>query len=108
VDTALGRPWTVAGGPASAGPGEVWLGVRPEALRLSPPVDAATMWNAAEGRVTEVTYLGAVARYQVEAPAGISLTAEVHDPDFATLRAVGDTIHLWCDPARVHLLAPDG
>ena len=56
--------------------------------------------------MTEVGYLGAVARYQVDVAPGVSLTVEVHDPDFQTLRRVGDSVRLWCDPAKVRILAP--
>ena len=55
--------------------------------------------------MTDVGYLGAVARYRVEVAAGVSLTAEVHDPDFPGLRRVGETVRLWCDPAKVRILA---
>ena len=57
------------------------------------------------GTVAEVGYLGAVARYQVEVAPGVSLTVEVHDPDFQALRRVGDVVRLWCDPAKVRILA---
>ena len=50
--------------------------------------------------------LPSVARYQAEVAPGVSLTVEVHDPDFETLRRVGDGVRLWCDPAKVRLLSP--
>ena len=52
-------------------------------------------------------FLGAVARYQVEAAPGVFVTAEVHDPDFSTLRKVGEAVRLRCDPGRVRILVPD-
>ena len=104
VETDFGQ-WTVAVDGAVAD-GAVWLGVRPESLRLEPPSDATSRWNQVTGTVTEVDYLGAVARYQVAVPPEVSLTVEVHDPDFQTLRRVGDELRLWCDPAKVRLLAP--
>ena len=72
----------------------------------SRPRAHADRWNQVAGTVTEVGYLGAVARYQVDVAPGISLTVEVHDPDFQTLRQVGDSVRLWCDPAKVRMLAP--
>ena len=62
--------------------------------------------NVIAGTVTDVGYLGAVARYQVEVVPGISLAVEVHDPDFRALRRVGDAVRLWCEPAKVRILAP--
>jgi iron(III) transport system ATP-binding protein len=106
VETDFGASWSVAvDGPApDAGP--VWLGIRPESLRTEPPPGAADRWNQVAGTVTDVGYLGAVARYQVEVAPGVSLTVEVHDPDLQTLRRVGDGVRLWCDPAKVRILAP--
>ena len=106
VETDFGPPWSVAAGGATFAPGPVWLGIRPESLRVEPPPGGADGWNRATGTVTEVGYLGAVARYHVEVAPGVSLTVEVHDPEFQTLRRVGETIHLWCDPAKVRILAP--
>jgi iron(III) transport system ATP-binding protein len=105
VETSFGARWMVAVDGAAA-TGDVWLGVRPESLRLEPSPDVATRWNQVTGTVTEVDYLGAVARYQVAVAPDVSLTVEVHDPDFRALRRLGDELHLWCDPAKVRLLAP--
>jgi iron(III) transport system ATP-binding protein len=104
VETDFGARWAVAVDDA-VGDGAVWLGVRPESLRLAPPLDATARWNQITGTVTEVDYLGAVARYQVAVAPEVSLTVEVHDPDFQALRRVGDELRLWCDPAKVRLLA---
>jgi len=56
--------------------------------------------------VTGVDYLGAVARYQVAVAPDVSLTVEVHDPDFRALRRLGDEVQLWVHPVKVRLLAP--
>jgi iron(III) transport system ATP-binding protein len=106
VETDLGAPWWVATDGQGATPGAVWLGIRPESLRVEPPPGPAARWNQVAGTVTEVSYLGAVARYQVEVAPGVSLTAEVHDPDFLALHRVGDAVRLWCDSAKVRILAP--
>jgi ABC-type Fe3+/spermidine/putrescine transport system ATPase subunit len=106
VETDFGTPWAVAADGPAPGAGPVWLGIRPESLRVEPPPGAADRWNQVAGTVTEVGYLGAVARYQVDVAPGVSLTVEVHDPDFQTLRRVGDSVRLWCDPAKVRILAP--
>ena len=46
-------------------------------------------------------------RYQVRVGPELSLTAEVHDPDFAGLKSVGDTVTLWCGAEKVRLLTAD-
>jgi ABC-type Fe3+/spermidine/putrescine transport system ATPase subunit len=106
VETAFGGRWLVAVDGEVPAPGPVWLGVRPESLRVEAPPGAADRWNHVAGTVTDVGYLGAVARYQVEVAPGISLAVEVHDPDFQTLRRVGNPVRLWCDPTKVRILAP--
>jgi ABC-type Fe3+/spermidine/putrescine transport system ATPase subunit len=107
VETPFGAAWqVVAGGPLPP-PGPVHLGVRPESLRLEPPAAIGEAWNAAPGTVSEVAYLGAVVRYQVRVAGDLSLTAEVHDPDWSALRAVGDAVTLYCPAAKVLLLRTD-
>jgi iron(III) transport system ATP-binding protein len=105
AETGLGTPWSVVAEAGGADGGAVWLGVRPESLRLEPPGGSAA-WNQAAGTVTEVAYLGAVVRYQVQAGPTVTLTVDVHDPDVVALRRVGDAVRLWCDPAKVRLLSP--
>ncbi len=100
----LDLPWAATPDGASDAGEAVWVGVRPESLRLEPPVGDAHGWNHAAGTVTEVTYLGAVVRYQVQLGPGTSLIVDVPDPDPAALRRVGEAVQLWCDPARVRLL----
>jgi ABC-type Fe3+/spermidine/putrescine transport system ATPase subunit len=107
VETAFGARWAVVVDGEGGAPGPVWLGVRPESLRVEAPPSAPDRWNPVAGTVIDVAYLGAVARYQVEVAPGVSLAVEVHDPDFQTLRRVGEGVRLWCDPAKVRILAPD-
>src|SRR5207247_7281738 len=101
VEIGFGPPWQVADGERLPPDGPVDLGVRPEAFRLDPPAGAADGWNAARGTVVEVAYLGAVVRYQVRVTGDLVLTADVPDPDFATLHAVGAVVTLWCAPTKV-------
>jgi iron(III) transport system ATP-binding protein len=105
IDMDFGGSWAVAVDDPPPAPGPVWVGIRPESLRVDPLSSADGRANVVAGRVTEVGYLGAVARYQVEIAPGVSVTAEVHDPDFPALRRVGDAVRLWCDPSRVRILA---
>jgi ABC-type Fe3+/spermidine/putrescine transport system ATPase subunit len=105
VELGFGEPWRVAEAGHLPPGGTVHLGIRPEALRLEPAPGAPDGWNAARGTVVEVAYLGSVVRYLVAVGAEAVLTAEVHDPDFATLHAVGDAVTLWCPPTKVIPLA---
>jgi ABC-type Fe3+/spermidine/putrescine transport system ATPase subunit len=109
VETAFGARWRVAEGePLPPAGGPVHLGVRPESLRLERPPGTGEPWNAAAGTVSEVAYLGAVVRYQVRVGDGLTLTADVHDPDWQGLRAVGEAVTLYCPAARVLPLPADG
>jgi iron(III) transport system ATP-binding protein len=106
VSAGLGAPWQVRDG-AGLDPGRVvHLGIRPESLRLEGPPAPQPGWNEVRGTVAEVAFLGSIVRYRVEVGDGITLTAEVHDPDFATLRAIGEPVTLWCAASRIALL-PD-
>jgi hypothetical protein len=58
--------------------------------------------------VTEVAFLGSIVRYRVQVTDEIELTAEVHDPEFAALRAVGEPVTLRCGASRVTLLPDQG
>jgi iron(III) transport system ATP-binding protein len=106
VETSAGGSWRVRDDGRLPGEGPVHLGIRPESLRLAPP-PAAEGWNELPGRVTDVAYLGAVVRYEVGVGPGLTVVAEVHDPDLAALRAVGDEVRLWCPAAKVVPLASD-
>jgi iron(III) transport system ATP-binding protein len=105
VEVGFGEPWRVDAGERLPPEGPVHLGIRPEALRLGPAPGPPDGWNAARGTVVEVAYLGSVVRYVVAVTGAAVLTAEVHDPDFATLHAVGDAVTLWCPPAKIIPLA---
>ena len=76
------------------------------ALRSIRGANADEAWNSLTGTVVEAAYLGAVVRYQVQIGDGPSVTADVHNPDFAAIRAVGDRVTLWFGASRAVLL-PD-
>jgi iron(III) transport system ATP-binding protein len=104
LTTHFGERWTVraAGVPATA----VTVGVRPESLALEPGTNGGDVWNSLGGTVVEAAYLGAVVRYRVRVTDDLAVTAEIHNPDFAAIRAVGDEVRLWFDASRAVLL-PD-
>ena len=101
VETAFGAAWRVPDGGRLPPGGPVHLGVRPESLRLERPPGGGEAWNEVRGTVADVAYLGAVVRYEVRVTDDLWLTAEVHDPDFGALRAVGDAVTLWCPAGKV-------
>jgi ABC-type Fe3+/spermidine/putrescine transport system ATPase subunit len=76
--------------------------VRPEAIRLARVAEGP---ESLSGKIVEVTYTGAVARYLVDV-AGTRLAVDVHDPHHAPRHAEGErvAVHL---PADVHVLPAD-
>jgi len=102
--TGFGQRWQV---PAAGVPGaSISVGVRPESLALEPGANAGEAWNSLTGTVTEAAYLGAVVRYEVRVADGLTVTADIHNPDFAAIRLVGDRVTLWFAASRAVLL-PD-
>jgi iron(III) transport system ATP-binding protein len=100
--TTFGERWQVCATGASGA--QISVGVRPESLTLERGANADEVWNSLTGTVVEAAYLGAVVRYQVHVANGLSATAEIHNPDFAAIRAVGDRMTLWFDANRAVLL----
>jgi len=93
VVTEFGERWQVR---ARRAPGQVVsIGIRPESLQLEPGANAEQAWNSLKGTVTEVVYLGAVVRYQVKVTEDLTVTAEIHNPDFSAICGVGDRLTLW-------------
>ncbi len=101
--TAFGERWQVRA--AGATGAQVTVGVRPEALALERGASADETWNSLTGTVVEAAYLGAVVRYQVRVADASSVVAEIHNPDFAAIRAVGDRVTLWFGASRAVLLS---
>jgi len=104
VVTSFGQRWQVRA--AGAPDGQLSIGVRPESLTLERGVNAEDAWNSVTGTVVEAAYLGAIVRYQVRVAEDLTVTADIHDPDFAAIRAVGDPVTLWFGGSRAVLL-PD-
>jgi len=102
--TTFGERWQVRA--AGASEAEISVGVRPESLALERGTNADEAWNSLKGTVVEAAYLGAVVRYQVQVADGLRVTADIHNPDFAAIRAVGDRVTLWFGASRAVLL-PD-
>ncbi|HSB78506.1 MAG TPA: ABC transporter ATP-binding protein [Candidatus Methylomirabilis sp.] len=102
VMTEFGERWQLR---AAGQPGEmISIGVRPESLQLEPGPNASDAWNALKGTVSEVAYLGAVVRYHVQVTADRRVVADIHNPDFTAICAVGDRLTLWFAGSRAILL----
>ena len=99
VMTEFGERWRVRGTGLPGRP--ISIGVRPESLQLAPGVDTGEAWHSLKGTVTESVYLGAVVRYQVRVTKDLSVTAEIHNPDFSAICDVGDSVTLWLSASRV-------
>lgn len=81
---------------------QVWLGCRPESVRIG----AATA-NSLETTIARVTYLGEIEQYELELPGGVRLKAFEQNP--ATVRRVGETLPVHVRPSDILVLpAPDG
>jgi iron(III) transport system ATP-binding protein len=104
--TGFGERWQVRADGAAGDP--ISIGVRPEALTLEPGANAGEVWNSVTGTVAEAAYLGAIVRYQVRVTDDLAVTAEIHNPDFAAIRAVGDRLRLWFPASRAVLLPDEG
>ncbi|RPI02597.1 MAG: TOBE domain-containing protein [Zetaproteobacteria bacterium] len=103
--TGFGERWSV---PVSEAPdrpgGTTAVGVRPESFALEAGANAGEAWNRITGQVVEAAYLGAVVRYQIRVVDDLTVTADIHNPDFAAIRAVGDRVTLWFGASRAVLL----
>jgi iron(III) transport system ATP-binding protein len=98
VATSFGARWHVCAADTSGT--RVSLGVRPESLTLERGGSGGESWNSLTGTITEAAYLGAVVRYQVRVADGLTITADIHNPDFAAIRSVGDELTLWFAASR--------
>ena len=102
--TSFGQRWQVRA--TGASDGQLSVGVRPESLALERGANSDDAWNPLTGTVVEAAYLGAIVRYQVRVAEGLTVTADIHNPDFGAIRAVGDPVTLWFSANRAVLL-PD-
>ncbi len=104
VQTAFGRLLGRPGGATPAPGTPVLLSIRPEVLVFDPPADAV---NTLTAHITDLTYLGATAQYEVEVPGGPSL--QVCEMNPRVLRRPGETeVRLAVAPEDVLLLPADG
>jgi len=89
--------------------GRATLAVRPEQLALAAdvPRDRATEWNALEGTVDDVAYLGGHSRYLVRLPTGGMITVRRQNRVWRESEPTpGEPIRVVFDPAAATLLAP--
>ncbi len=104
VHTAFGQWLGRASGEAPAPCSPVLVSIRPEALVIDPP-DPAT--NTFQARITDLTYLGATAQYEVQVPCGPKL--QVCEMNPRVLRHPGETeVRLAVAPEDVLLLPEAG
>jgi iron(III) transport system ATP-binding protein len=97
--TSFGERWQVR---ASGAPGgAISVGVRPESFALEAGANAGETWNRIVGTVAEAAYLGAVVRYQIRVADDLMVTADIHNPDFAAIREVGERVAIWFAGSRV-------
>jgi iron(III) transport system ATP-binding protein len=93
VATSFGVQWHVCTADTSGTC--ISLGVRPESLMMERGGKGDESWNSLTGTITEAAYLGAVVRYKMQMADGLTITADIHNPDFSAIRSVGDELTLW-------------
>jgi iron(III) transport system ATP-binding protein len=106
VRTRFGEEWQVAVEAATGS--TLSIGVRPEALRDEAGSEPGTVWNQVKGSVRDVAYLGSVVRYAVSVAEDVELLAEIHNPDFASIKQAGEQITLWFPSDRLIALPDAG
>ncbi|MBE7499657.1 MAG: ABC transporter ATP-binding protein [Verrucomicrobiales bacterium] len=97
VETRAGRLQTAS--PGALTPGQpVWVGFRPEAVRMGPGLP-----NALTARVRQVTYLGEIEQYRLELADGTPVKAFEQNPQ--ALRRAGDALAVHVRPEDLFVLA---
>ena len=106
VRTALGEFRALANANLKAGDACV-ISIRPENVAIAagstPPVDG----NHVRGRVSFSSYLGSALRYDVEAPGGLILKADIKDPWHHEILDVGREVVLSFAPSATLAIAPE-
>ena len=76
----------------------VIVSIRPEFVLLKTP--AGNGWS---GRIAQVTFLGSLNRYVIEADGGINVVAEVSTEEYSTGLGVGESVSLFLEAANMTL-----
>ncbi|GAA1635699.1 ABC transporter ATP-binding protein [Georgenia ruanii] len=111
-DVALsveGRRWAVPAGRSSATGTDVWVGVRPEKLRLTPagtPVPEGV--NAVDGVITDTSYVGVSTQYLVRVPWGQELGVFEQNVGLEGPLQPGAEVSVHFRPAHGFVLDADG
>ncbi|GAA0729827.1 ABC transporter ATP-binding protein [Dactylosporangium roseum] len=100
---AYGGRYSVPAARARAADGTVWLGVRPEKLRIG--TEALAGHHEVRGIVTDSSYLGVSTQYLVRAPWGDELTVFVPNSGVAAPLAVASEVTVSWRPEHAFLLS---
>ncbi len=84
--------------------GEVWVGVRPEKVSLHTSGSEGGNNRLAQGRVTDVSFVGVSTQYLVRMPWGQELTVFEQNTGTGERVSVGDEITLCWEPDHTFLL----
>jgi putrescine transport system ATP-binding protein len=91
----------LVGQPLQASPGDpAWFAIRPEKVSISfePPADAA--FNAIEGKVWDIGYLGDVSTYHVRFAEGATVKATITNRTRLVERPIGWEDKVWLSWSR--------
>jgi len=98
-----GIPMTAPAASLPGGTSELWLGIRPEKVRIISEGSDATGLNTLRGQVSDVSFLGVATQYLVAMPWGRELTV-VQQNDGMPRAALGSNVCLGWVPANSFIL----
>ena len=83
---------------------DVWVGVRPEKVKISPPGTATDGENALTGVVTDASYMGVSTQYLVRLPWDQEVSVFAQNLSTSGPMVVGDSVVLHWEPAHTFAL----
>jgi spermidine/putrescine transport system ATP-binding protein len=86
---------------------KVKLGVRPEKIRLEPTGDAPAGYNRLPGTLRMATFVGIGHHYEVEGPAGKTLTIYEQNVGGRPVLRAGDSVSILWRPEDAFVVVPD-
>ena len=86
---------------------KVKLGVRPEKIRLEPASDAPAGYNRLPGTLRMATFVGIGHHYEVEGPAGKTLTIYEQNVGGRQVLRAGDPVSILWRPEDAFVVVPD-
>jgi spermidine/putrescine transport system ATP-binding protein len=95
-------------GRVATGSDDVRIGVRPEKLHIERTTEAAPgpEWNAVEGELRDVTYIGVSHQFTVVGPEGARITVYEQNRGLGDIPVPGERVRLRWDPEHTFAVEP--